>query len=156
MYVALLRMLHRVKPCYNRDIRLHGIISWDKGGLLHAFGIQSKVHFTWNALKTAASFPTRPLSYNVQCMLSHLVDTYTDLDECLFLNGGCQQNCSNLNGTFECSCYDGFTLDTVTNSCTGTCACSLPWAKSCRWPLRDLPFIDHDITCADCFSIREL
>ncbi len=47
-----------------------------------------------------------------------------DIDECQLLNGGCEQNCTNLDGSYECSCYDGFTLDAATNSCTGTDAYS--------------------------------
>lgn len=35
-----------------------------------------------------------------------------DINECLAGNGGCDQNCTNLEGKFRCSCRDGFYLYT--------------------------------------------
>ena len=34
-------------------------------------------------------------------------------------NGGCEQNCTNTNGSFICSCRDGFTLSADQRSCDG-------------------------------------
>ena len=33
----------------------------------------------------------------------------TDVDECARENGGCPQNCANTEGSYTCSCHDGFT-----------------------------------------------
>ena len=40
----------------------------------------------------------------------------TDINECTSQNGGCQQICTNTNGSFQCSCYSGFSGDTF---CSG-------------------------------------
>ena len=32
----------------------------------------------------------------------------TDINECTSQNGGCEQICTNSNGSFQCSCYSGF------------------------------------------------
>ena len=34
----------------------------------------------------------------------------TDVNECLIDNGGCDQNCTNTNGSFQCSCSTGYNL----------------------------------------------
>ena len=44
---------------------------------------------------------------------------FTDIDECQLNNGGCMQNCMNTNGSFMCSCNDGYILDTDAKSCLG-------------------------------------
>ena len=40
-----------------------------------------------------------------------------DVDDCDTLNGGCDHNCLNLEGSFECSCRDGFALGEDSMSC---------------------------------------
>ena len=34
-----------------------------------------------------------------------------DINECLNENGGCEQRCTNQNGSFKCSCNDGYVLE---------------------------------------------
>ncbi|MCP3662876.1 MAG: hypothetical protein GY696_10325, partial [Gammaproteobacteria bacterium] len=34
-----------------------------------------------------------------------------DIDECLSGNGGCQHNCDNTPGSYECSCLSGYKLE---------------------------------------------
>ena len=43
----------------------------------------------------------------------------TDIDECTSNNGGCQHNCSNTDGSFECSCRNGYTPGRDGRSCMG-------------------------------------
>ena len=43
-----------------------------------------------------------------------------DVNECDKQNGGCDHNCSNTEGSFECSCYIGYKLDDDRKSCLGT------------------------------------
>ena len=46
--------------------------------------------------------------------------THTDINECLMLNGGCHQICTNTEGSYSCSCEDGFTLNLENNkTCEG-------------------------------------
>ncbi|XP_065336697.1 protein tolkin-like [Cloeon dipterum] len=42
---------------------------------------------------------------------------FTDIDECLKQNGGCQQECKNTVGSYECRCKNGFTLDDDMRTC---------------------------------------
>lgn len=45
-----------------------------------------------------------------------ITDSYTtDIDECEI--GHCEQECRNFNGSFECSCMNGFTLNQDNISC---------------------------------------
>ena len=45
--------------------------------------------------------------------------TYSDVDECATSNGGCAQLCNNTDGSYECSCGPGFTLNSDGNTCSG-------------------------------------
>ena len=42
-----------------------------------------------------------------------------DLNECLNNNGGCAQICTNIDGSYQCSCRNGFTLNTDGFNCNG-------------------------------------
>lgn len=41
----------------------------------------------------------------------------TDVDECAEGNGGCQQTCVNMMGSYECHCRDGFFLSDNQHTC---------------------------------------
>ena len=45
---------------------------------------------------------------------------YSDVDECLIDNGGCDQTCNNTDGSFECSCEEGLVLAADNLNCEGT------------------------------------
>ena len=45
---------------------------------------------------------------------------YPDINECDESNGGCSHNCNNTEGSFECSCRDGYILDSEGKTCSGT------------------------------------
>ena len=40
-----------------------------------------------------------------------------DIDECLTSNGGCDHNCLNFEGSYECSCRDGYSLTSDNRTC---------------------------------------
>ena len=42
-----------------------------------------------------------------------------DVDECATANGGCDQNCHNSIGSYNCSCNIGFLLDEDNHGCSG-------------------------------------
>ena len=44
----------------------------------------------------------------------------SDVDECSLLNGGCHQICTNTIGGFDCSCNEGYTINTDNRTCQGT------------------------------------
>ena len=48
-----------------------------------------------------------------------------DIDECTADTDGCNQICSNTNGSFECSCRSGFTLLDDGKTCVEINECSL-------------------------------
>ena len=59
---------------------------------------------------------------NITTLMQHfhlMLHTFTDIDECEILNGGCEHNCTNSNGSFECTCLPGYVLDNDSLSCTG-------------------------------------
>ena len=44
---------------------------------------------------------------------------YVDINECDTNNGGCDQNCTNEDGTFTCTCETGYTLNADGLMCDG-------------------------------------
>ena len=46
-----------------------------------------------------------------------------DDNECSFNNGGCQQICTNLDGSFVCDCPDGFVLQANALTCVDVDEC---------------------------------
>ena len=44
---------------------------------------------------------------------------HTDIDECLDNNGGCNQGCTNVNGSYDCSCDAGYFLSDDQRTCVG-------------------------------------
>ena len=44
---------------------------------------------------------------------------FLDVNECATNNGGCEHNCMNTEGTFLCSCFNGYTLDNNAFNCSG-------------------------------------
>ena len=45
---------------------------------------------------------------------------FADINECNESNGGCSHYCINTEGSFECSCSDGYVLDSNGANCSGT------------------------------------
>ena len=44
---------------------------------------------------------------------------FVDIDECLSNNGGCHHNCHNSDGSYTCSCNDGYQLNSDGHTCEG-------------------------------------
>ena len=43
----------------------------------------------------------------------------TDVNECEVANGGCEQICNNIYGSFECDCQPGYVLNSDGFNCSG-------------------------------------
>jgi len=61
----------------------------------------------------------------------------TDIDECLVDNGGCEGQCTNKQGSYQCSCSSGFRLASNGKKCIDHNECLLrnghgPCQGSCR------------------------
>ena len=42
-----------------------------------------------------------------------------DINECGTFNGGCEQTCNNTQGSYHCSCWNGYSLGTDQHNCSG-------------------------------------
>ena len=43
----------------------------------------------------------------------------SDFNECENDNGGCEDDCSNIEGSYLCNCEDGYNLDSNAYNCNG-------------------------------------
>ena len=43
----------------------------------------------------------------------------SDINECQTDNGGCTQTCDNIDGSYQCSCWDGYELTSDGHTCIG-------------------------------------
>ena len=44
---------------------------------------------------------------------------HSDIDECEEGTDGCDHNCTNTNGSYYCTCMDGYKLESDNHTCTG-------------------------------------
>ena len=59
------------------------------------------------------------LLHNGSCLLPFTYHLFTDINECATGNGGCEQNCNNTVGSYDCSCNVGFQLGNDYHACPG-------------------------------------
>ena len=51
-----------------------------------------------------------------------MIILHIEIDECKQSpNGGCNHTCTNTDGSYYCSCHDGYVLGNDTSSCIGMC-----------------------------------
>ena len=66
---------------------------------------------------------TVQVSSHAQCAESYtlliMMHLLPDINECETINGGCEQICTNIIGSFVCSCETGYLLDGNGFNCTG-------------------------------------
>ena len=51
-------------------------------------------------------------------LINVVVFCTTEIDECAEGTSQCEHQCTNTNGGFQCSCFDGYSLNTDNHSCT--------------------------------------
>lgn len=61
----------------------------------------------------------------------HCSHNYPDVDECLSDNGGCDHNCTDSDGSYTCSCNNGYQLNSDGHKCDGKQAFVI--ATTMRW-----------------------
>ena len=44
---------------------------------------------------------------------------HSDIDECTEGTSGCDHNCTNTDGSYYCTCLDGYVLESDNHTCTG-------------------------------------
>ena len=49
----------------------------------------------------------------------HVVFIFLDINECLINNGGCQHHCHDSDGSYTCSCSNGYQLNSDGHTCDG-------------------------------------
>ena len=54
---------------------------------------------------------------------------FTDTDECADNTDSCSQNCSDTLGSYQCVCFDGYTLDSDQHTCNGSHFVLYLWLK---------------------------
>ena len=57
--------------------------------------------------------------YNQIISMTFSCHIYSDIDECLSNNGGCHHNCHDSDGSYTCSCNDGYQLNSDGHTCEG-------------------------------------
>ena len=60
----------------------------------------------------------------IRTLLNSNVFAYTfklDINECLAIGRNCSHRCVNSKGSYECSCFKGYTLNVDNFTCTGEC-----------------------------------
>ena len=50
--------------------------------------------------------------------------SFLDINECIFSNGDCNHDCTNIPGSYSCSCRAGYILNTDGHNCSGELAIS--------------------------------
>ena len=48
-----------------------------------------------------------------------MLSLHADIDECTIMNGGCETHCTNSEGSYECSCTEGYALMPDLRTCSG-------------------------------------
>ena len=48
-----------------------------------------------------------------------VIKNISDVNECQASNGGCEQLCTNTEGSFQCSCRTGYSLSSGGTNCNG-------------------------------------
>ena len=81
------------------------------------------VYVIINTRKTRAKFrthsPNNALHSSSSVAIISYCNPYTDVNECTSGNGGCERTCTNVDGSFHCSCPQGFTLSPDGRGCDG-------------------------------------
>ena len=72
---------------------------------------------------TLTAGPAKVISHPLICdywgdEIEHVL-VFPDINECSTANGGCDQECENTPGSYQCLCQDGYLLHIDGTTCTG-------------------------------------
>ena len=62
---------------------------------------------------------SQPIVIIIHNKQNNVLHYFIDIDECTKHISGCTQSCSNTEGSYMCSCYTGFTLNSNGKTCNG-------------------------------------
>ena len=100
-------------PCENGDCIPPGLCACRRGwsGSTCANGVYKHTH---THTHTACNVTTTVIAYYI-CYCYNIAD----VNECATNNGGCSHTCTNLRGSFQCSCPSGLFLQPNGRDCRG-------------------------------------
>ena len=64
-----------------------------------------------------------------------MVFIFLDIDECLINNGSCDHNCHNSDGSYTCSCSNGYQLNSDGHACDGKFVITITTKSDTNWEL---------------------
>ncbi|VDI61539.1 Hypothetical predicted protein [Mytilus galloprovincialis] len=76
-----------------------------------------------------------------------------DIDECSLQNGGCDQNCANTHGSFECSCDRGYLLQNDNKTCIDKNECIFSNGGCSQICVND--YESHHCECSPGFKLED-
>ena len=85
--------------------------------LLSPLSVSAKKDIDWTEMEGLAVVCTHIMCDYI-IMYIHM-SFYADVNECNTNNGGCQHNCVNTDGSYECRCRSGYRLSSNGRSCSG-------------------------------------
>lgn len=90
--------------------------------------------------RTAAKFCSRSMTFS-KCFLKRWL-LISDINECLENTAKCNQYCHNTNGSYFCSCQQGYKLDSDTHTCLGKklrFECVIVWPNGLTYSKKSCP-----------------
>ena len=87
--------------------------------------------YTGNGLFCTSKFYLPTISDTADTINIHCSHNYPDVDECLSDNGGCDHSCTDSDGSYTCSCNNGYQLNSDGHKCDGKQAFVI--ATTMRW-----------------------
>ena len=76
-------------------------------------------HICSNCTETQITQKSMTFSFGKDGGLLNVWFFPTDIDECAQALVECDHNCTNINGSYYCTCMDGYALESDNYTCTG-------------------------------------
>ena len=58
---------------------------------------------------------------------NHMLELFSDINECAVGDGGCEHSCNNTLGSYICLCDEGYELNDDNHTCKGRQTTSSQW-----------------------------
>ena len=117
--------------------------------------LQHWIHRRWLLMhQYVCLFPILPEVGNLTSLYTH-----SDNNECLSDNGGCDHNCTDSDGSYTCSCNNGYQLNNDGHTCEGLQIISI--CNNCNYNsklrlLLNLIHVDYNNPLVHLFCVQDL